>query len=152
MISQGPWAWVSILLSAVEVSVVGTGPWAMLLACIMPDGCLRSLAADWFSEFGSPALVLVAQSCLTLCDPLDCSLPGSSVRGRILQAGILEWVAIPFSRGASRPRDRTCVSCIGRQVLSHSLHLGSPQLIMVLPEFRAPVSVLQPSPPVSAVT
>ena len=40
------------------------------------------------------------QSCLTLCDPMDCSLPGFSVRG-ILQAGILEWVAVPFSRGSS---------------------------------------------------
>ena len=46
----------------------------------------------------------VAQSCLTLCDPMDCSLPGSSVHG-ILQAKILEWVAIPFSRGSSQPRD-----------------------------------------------
>ena len=42
--------------------------------------------------------VLIAQSCLTLCDPLDCRLPGSSVHA-ILQARILEWVAIPFSRG-----------------------------------------------------
>ena len=54
----------------------------------------------------------VAQSCLTLCDPVDCSLPGSSVDG-ILQARILEWVAISFSRGSSRPRDRTQVSRIG---------------------------------------
>ena len=45
------------------------------------------------------------QSCLTLCDPMDCSLPGSSVHG-ILQAIILEWVAISSSRGSSRPRDR----------------------------------------------
>ena len=45
-------------------------------------------------------VVKVAQSCLTLCDPMDCSLPGSSVHG-ILQARILEWVAIPFSRGSS---------------------------------------------------
>ena len=44
--------------------------------------------------------VLVAQSCLTLCNSMDCSPPGSSVHG-ILQAGILEWVAIPFSRGSS---------------------------------------------------
>ena len=51
----------------------------------------------------------VAQSCLTLCDPMDCSLPGSSVHG-ILQARTLEWVAISFSRGSSRPRDRTQVS------------------------------------------
>ena len=53
----------------------------------------------------------VAQSCLTLCNPMDYSPGGSSVHG-ILQARILEWVAIPFSRGSSRPRDRTRVSCI----------------------------------------
>ena len=46
------------------------------------------------------------QSCLTLCDPVDCSPPGSSVQG-ILQARILEWVAMPSSRGSSRPKDRT---------------------------------------------
>ena len=52
--------------------------------------------------------LLVTQLCLTLCDPMDCSLPGSSVHG-ILQARILEWLAIPFSKGSSRPRDRTWV-------------------------------------------
>ena len=55
--------------------------------------------------------VLVAPLCLTLCDPMDCSLPGSSVHG-ILQARILKWVAIPFSRGSSWPRERTWVSHI----------------------------------------
>ena len=54
---------------------------------------------------------LVAKSYLTLCDPMDCSLPGSSVHG-IFQTRILEWVAISFSRGSSPPRDWTCVSCI----------------------------------------
>ena len=54
-----------------------------------------------------------AQSCLTLCDPRDCSPPGSSVHG-IVQARVLEWVAISSSRGPSPPRDRTWVSCIGR--------------------------------------
>ena len=54
---------------------------------------------------------LVAQSCLTLCSPVDCSLPGSSIHG-ISQARILEWVAMPSSRGSSRPRDQTQVSCI----------------------------------------
>ena len=49
------------------------------------------------------------QSCLTLCDPMDYSLPGFSVLG-ILQARILEWVAMPCSRGSSQPRDGTCVS------------------------------------------
>ena len=61
------------------------------------------------------------QSCPTLCDPMDCSLPGSSVHG-ILQARILEWVAMPSLRGSSRPRDQTHVSdvsCIGRRVLYH---------------------------------
>ena len=53
----------------------------------------------------------VAQSCTTLCDPIDCSLPGSSIPG-IFQARILEWVAISFSRGSSWPRDRTQVSHI----------------------------------------
>ena len=53
----------------------------------------------------------VAQSCLTLCNPMDCSLPGSSIHG-IFQARILEWVAISFSRRSSWPRDWTRVSCI----------------------------------------
>ena len=53
----------------------------------------------------------LSQSCLTLWSPMDCSLPGSSVCG-ILQARIQEWVAIPFSRGSSQPRDRTHISCI----------------------------------------
>ena len=53
----------------------------------------------------------VSQLCPTLCDPVDYSLLGSSLHG-ILQARILEWVAIAFSRGASQPRDRTCVSHI----------------------------------------
>ena len=59
------------------------------------------------------------QSCLTLCDPMDCSPPGSSVHG-ILQARILEWVVKPSSRGSSRPRDRisiSYISCVGRWVL-----------------------------------
>ena len=65
--------------------------------------------------------VLVVQSCPTLCDPMDCSQPGSSVH-IILQARILEQGATPFSREPPWPRDGTCVSCgshIGRQVLYH---------------------------------
>ena len=63
---------------------------------------------------------LVAQSCPTLCDPVDCSPPGSSVHG-ILQARILQWVAISFSRGPSWPRDQTWVSCIaGRYFTIHA--------------------------------
>ena len=65
-----------------------------------------SLLADSFptEPQGKPKVkVLVAQLCPTLCYPVDCSPPGSSVHG-ILQARILEWVAIPFSRGYSQPR------------------------------------------------
>ena len=56
-------------------------------------------------------MCLHAKSCLTLCDPVDCSPPGSSVRG-IFQARVLEWVALPFCSGSSQPRDQTQVSCI----------------------------------------
>ena len=58
--------------------------------------------------------MLVSQSCawqITVCNPMDCNLPGSSVH-EILQTRILEWITIPFSRGSSRHRDRTWVSCI----------------------------------------
>ena len=60
------------------------------------------------------------QSCLPLYDLTDFSLPGSSVH-RILQGRILEWVAVPSSRGSSQPRDgtRVSISCIGRWVLYH---------------------------------
>ena len=61
--------------------------------------------------------VLVTQLCPTLCSPRDCSPPGSSVHG-ILQARILEWVAIPFSRGSSQPRDQSRVYCIASKVFT----------------------------------
>ena len=71
----------------------------------------------WLQHGDSFSLwVLGVQSCLTLCDPLYYSLPGSSVYG-ILQVKILEWVAIPFCRESSRPRDLTQVSCIARRLL-----------------------------------
>ena len=59
----------------------------------------------------TPSVCLVSQSCLTLWESMDCSLPGSCVHG-ILQARILEWVTVPFSRGSSWSRDQTRVSCI----------------------------------------
>ena len=61
--------------------------------------------------------VLVSQSHPTLYNPMDCSAPGSSIHG-ILQTKILEWVAILFSRGSSRPRDRTWVACIAGKFFS----------------------------------
>ena len=73
--------------------------------------CSWSLKAIWGQNSYFLRGVLAAQSCPTLCDPMDCSSPGSSVLG-ILQARILEWVAISFSRGSFWPRDWTWVSCI----------------------------------------
>ena len=70
----------------------------------------------------------VAQSCPTLCNPMDCSLPGSSIHG-ILQARVLDWVAISFSRGSSQPRDRTWVSrIVGRCFMLLLSHFSRVQL------------------------
>ena len=79
--------------------------------------CCFSMAIlfDFYSNFFTILLlhmcVLAPQLCPTLCDPMDCSPPGSSVPG-ILQAKILEWAANPLSRGSSLPRDGTQVSCV----------------------------------------
>ena len=72
----------------------------------------------------SQGVCSVSESCLTLCDPLDCAPPGSSVHG-ILQARILEWVAMPSSRGASQPGDPAQVSLHCRQILYHLNQLWS---------------------------
>ena len=77
-------------------------------------------------SYHSQVKVIVAQSCPILCKPMVCSLPGSSVHG-IFQARLLEWVAISFSRGTSRLRDRSLVSRICRQTLYRLSHKGSPQ-------------------------
>ena len=71
--------------------------------------------------------------CLTLCDPMDHSLPGYSVC-RIFLARIRERVAVPSSSGSSRPRDPThlsCISCIGRQVLYQLSHWGNIVLLLI---------------------
>ena len=78
---------------------------------VLQDGCLTMLCSfRWTAKRPSHTYACVhAKSlhlCLTLCEPTDCSLPGSSVHG-ILQARILEWVAMLSSRGSSRPSDRT---------------------------------------------
>ena len=74
--------------------------------CTVPRVCAQSLSRVW------------------LWDPMDCSLPGSSVHG-IFSARILEWVAISSSRGSSWPRTEPS-ACNGRQILYHQCHLGSP--------------------------
>ena len=109
------------------------GPWA---SDVFPDGRLRARQAPVWMKLPPPlsdgtppgrwtgrecACVRAKslQSCPTLCNPMDHSRPGSSVRD-ISQARMLEWVAMPSSRGSARPRDQTCVSYasrVGRRVL-----------------------------------
>ena len=117
--------------------------------------CLRALAPDSLSAWNTVSLegykvypstpgclfscvhTKLLQSCPNLCHPMDCNPPSSSVQG-IIQARILEWVAMPSSWGSSQPRDRTCVSCIsctGRCVLYHQCPLGSPLLSKTLWSF-----------------
>ena len=77
--------------------------WSPLLTQTLKDASLGILPKIWKKESE------VTQSCLTLSDPMDCSLPGFSVHG-LFQAIVLEWIAISFSRGSSQPRVRTRVS------------------------------------------
>ena len=88
----------------------------------------ESLIADsWFLQV---CMHVWLQSCPTLFNPMDSSPPGSTVHG-IVQTRILEWVAMPSSRGSLQPRDRTrvcCISCIGRWVFYHRHHLGTPKM------------------------
>ena len=84
----------------------------MVPAMPNPPACYIHAYLLWLSLFLLPfGRVLSLQSCLTLCDPVYCSPPGSSVHG-ILQAIMLEWMVMPFSRGSSQPRDRSCVSFV----------------------------------------
>ena len=81
--------------------------WEIMLCDTQLEGLVGTAVPQGLLILGE-----VARLCPTLCDPVDCSLPGFSVLG-ILQARILEWVTISFSRGSSRPRDGTQVSRIG---------------------------------------
>ena len=78
---------------------------------------------------GVKTLCSVAQLCPTLCNPMDCSLPGSTARW-IFQARILKWVAISYAKGSFWPRHRThifCISYIGRWVLYHCTAWEAPK-------------------------
>ena len=105
--NTGKYMWWSVLVGSTPLCL----PWAH---CRMSEG-------ELYSTVGLCVQAKLLQSCPTLCNPMDCGLPGSSVRG-ILQARILEWVAVSSSRGSSQPRDWTqvfYVFCIGRRVLYH---------------------------------
>ena len=82
----------------------------------------------------------VAQACSTLCNPMDCNLPGSSVHANF-QARTLEQVAISYSRGSSQPRNQncaSCVSCIGRRLFTTE----PPQSFLFFPLFQPSTTVL----------
>ena len=88
-------------------------PWTIAHQASLSMGFPRQ--EDWCG------LAKLLKSCPALCNLMDCTPPGSSVHG-ILPARILEWAAMPSSRGFSQPRDQTCIcyiSCIGRWVLYH---------------------------------
>ena len=107
-VSEGWHQWQHQLLDGLLNVFIGS---LLVCACVCFNTCgdlLFKTHKAWEFEIGE---VKVTQFCLTLCNSMDCSPPGSSAHG-ILQARILEWVAISFSRGSSRPRDRTWVSCI----------------------------------------
>ena len=122
------------------------GPSTLSVYTATPSGCDRDQVCATKS----------LQSCPTLCHPGDCSPPASSVHG-ILQARILEWVALFSSRGSFQTRDPTCVSCvscISRQLIYHYHYHDSPNLkylpseslqkYLPVPDLWQPIPVLLP--------
>ena len=97
---------------------------------------IKVLILLWFNTWWVCVCVLVTQSCLTLSDPMDCGPPASSVHG-ILQARILEWIAIPFSRGSSRPRAHTQASRIAGRFLTIWATRGAPESLLMSSMLRA---------------
>ena len=88
--------WISTVMHLSALRAVSINQY--LVSICVPKFCLACVCAK------------LLQLCPTLCSPIDCSLPGYSVHV-ILPVRILEWVAMPFSRGSSWPRDQNCISC-----------------------------------------
>ena len=110
----------------------------------------RSFNVWGFSDFIFllPACKLSCFSCVQLCDPMACSLPGSSVPG-IIQAVILEWVAMPSSRESSQPRDRICICCIAGRFFFFFLllsHKGRPIFLQPITISELPMWLCVSSP------
>ena len=107
----GSWVWASS----------GSWCWTGKPGVLQSMGSQR-IGHDWAAEqqqqIIKSSVFSVEQACPVHCDAIDCNSLGSSIPG-IFQAKILEQVAISFSRGSSQPRDQTCYSCIGRQILYH---------------------------------
>ena len=113
---QGPTVQHMELCSMLCNTLDGRGVWGRkdIYICMAESLCC---SLETITMLIGYVYVLVAQLCLTLCDPMDRNPPGSSVHG-VLQARILEWVAIPFSRGSSHHRDQNQVSCIAGRFFS----------------------------------
>ena len=94
--------------------------------------------------------VLVAQMGPTLWNPMDCNPPASSVRG-ILQARILEWVAIPFSRASSQPKDWTQFSCIAGRFFTIRATAAAAKSLQSCPTLRDPTDGSPPGSPVPGI-
>ena len=111
---QEPWSFLTKHLpgSCLRSRIKKSGFWSELVVAIwnkmITSKALFSHLPSQFSE--TLVKVLVTQSCPTLCDPTDYSLPGSSVHG-ILQARILVWVVMSPSKASSQPKNQTCISC-----------------------------------------
>ena len=133
--SRGPMCGTEQLLNSCSRCLPARGKlrgWSVLTP-FCPQSPAQGLSNMRHSVLAVNDHVLSLQSCLTLCDPMDYSPPGSSVYG-ISQAKILEWVAISFSRGSFWPRDGTyisCSSCIADEFFTTE-PLGSLLMIMVL--------------------
>ena len=112
---MGRGAWWGTIHSITEIQI--QLKWLSRCVCVCVCVCVYNMSILY--QFSS-----VTQLYPTLCDPMDCSLPGFSCLG-ILQARILEWVAMPSCRGSSQPRDGTQVSRIAGRFLYHLSHQGS---------------------------
>ena len=93
------------VLKSEALALHDVGLWTNKLCSLLVIKVMDSLSSGFLSYSESEVKVEVSQPCLTLCDPIDDTVHG------LLQARILEWVAFPFSRGSSQPRDQTQVSC-----------------------------------------
>ena len=118
--TQPVYSWEDVLdVLSWKVWILNSKRWralGSLLNCLHQSGCWR-------------IVTIYAQSCLTLCDPRDCSPPGFTDHS-ILQARTLEWVAISFSWGSYWLTDWThvsCVSCSGRQILYYYITWETPK-------------------------
>ena len=106
-----------------------------------PSSDFGSCSSRPYLDIGGGSGWLVTKLCLTLCDPMDCSPPGSFVHG-ILQARILEWVASPFSRGSSQPRDWIRISCTAHRFFANWATREAPSVTFHLPKSFPPLKTI----------